>query len=77
MKGLKKLLEEIPLPAFDKTDHAGRTVLHLALLHEMPEQFILVLVENMQKSELDLEDSKRNRAVDYLVSMQTELNTNT
>ena len=65
---LKNLLEKSPPPALDKTDHAGRTVLHLALLHGMPEQFILILVQHMQKSELDLEDSKRSRAVDYLVS---------
>ena len=72
MEKLENLLQKSS-PALEKTDDAGRTVLHLALLHRMPEQFILLLVERMKQSELDSEDNKGRRAVDYLVSMWTNV----
>ena len=68
---LGKLLKESPSPALNKTDDDGRTALHLALLHRMPKQFIVVLVQYLKQSELDREDKRRRRAVDYLVSTST------
>ena len=71
---LEKLLEELtPSPEihFGKTDEAGRTVLHLALLHRMPQQFILFLMDNATQSPLaiDCEDEEKLRPIDYLVCM--------
>jgi hypothetical protein len=73
---LRKLLQT-PLPPHieKKTDDAGRTVLHLALLHRMPKQFILLLVGAMKQSELDIEDNRGRCAIDYLVSLHIEVKT--
>ena len=70
---LENMLRIKPSPAFDKTDENDRTVLHLALINRMPEHFILVLVKHMKKSELEHQDNTWRCAVDYLVSMVTEL----
>ena len=70
---LKNILVAKPPPAFGKTDDDGRTVLHLAIIHRLPQLVILVLIKHMKKSELDQEDKNGRRAVDYLVSMFTEL----
>ena len=66
---LKNMLQSPPSPAFDKTDDAGRNVLHLSLLRRMPKQFILLLVKHISRAELDREDSKGLRPIDYLVSL--------
>lgn len=61
-------LNKVKEDAFGKTDENKQTALHLSLLHRMPEQFILALVEKMQSSQLDEQDNNRCRAIDYLVS---------
>jgi ankyrin repeat protein len=64
---LKDLLRKTSQPEFDESDIDGRTVLHLAILHRMPLQFILLLVQHMTQAALDCEDNAKCRAIDYLV----------
>jgi hypothetical protein len=52
---------------FDETDDQQRTVLHLALLYRMSEQFIRCLVELMTAAQLSKCDCRGRRPVDYLV----------
>jgi hypothetical protein len=67
---LENMLRIKPSPAFDKTDDNNRTVLQIALISRMPEDFILVLVKHMKKSELDHQDNTGSCAIDYLLDWE-------
>ena len=53
---------------FEETDDQQRTVLHLAFIHRMSEEFIHCLVELMTTTQLNQRDCRGRRPIDYLVS---------
>ena len=54
--------------ALQETNSDQQTILHLALLHRMPDKIILLIVRFMKLEDINKRDSTNRCALDYLVS---------
>lgn len=49
-------------------DNSGRTALHVSVIRNLPEEFIIAMIKRMDPSDINLRDKSGRTALDYLVS---------
>jgi ankyrin repeat protein len=55
-----------PESVFSITNEIGQSLLHLSIFHRLPEKFIIDIIMQMDKNNLDKRDVRGLRAIDYL-----------
>jgi hypothetical protein len=60
-----------PESVFSITNEIGQSLLHLSIFHRLPEKFIIDIIMQMDKNNLDKRDVRGLRAIDYLVGKST------